>query len=464
MLMCCAVSSVAAPETLEGVARACSPRIERHGDRAVMFDASGLARAIGTPRRIAEEVERLAVAHGLEVRIALAGTTTAAWLLAHARPGLTIIEPGDEARAVGALPIGSLKTLEGFINQASGARPQAPARDARAEPGPHAQCLVPDTLSILIRWGLKTLGDFARLPRADVRARLGVLGALWHQAACGETLVPLVPAKIAARFVERLELEYAIDGLEPLSFVLARLCEPIATSLERADRGAVEIALRLRLVTRAVHERTLHLPAPMRDARVLRTLLLLDLESHPPPAAIDWVEVEVGVVPGAIGQGSLLTRALPSSEAIATLLARLRALVGESRVDAPALVDTYDDRRVAMAEFRVGKESRTALEPPGTHVEPRGTRVGFRRFRLPVVARVALEHGAPVRVDPAARGLAGGRVFACAGPWRSSGRWWALDRKDWDRDEWDVELADGGVYRLTKDRATSRWAIEGIVD
>jgi protein ImuB len=456
MLMCCAVSSVAAPETLEVVARACSPRIERHGDRAVMFDASGLARAIGTPRRIAEEVERLAVAHGLEVRIVLAGTATAAWLLAHARPGLTIVEPGDEARAVGELPINSLKTLIGLREKAPG---------PRGELGPEVRGLGPEELlAILTRWGLKTLADFARLPRADVRARLGALGALWHQAACGEALVPLVPAKIAARFVERLELEYAIDGLEPLSFVLARLCEPIATSLERADRGAVEIALRLRLVTRAVHERTLHLPAPMRDARVLRTLLLLDLESHPPPAAIDWVEVEVGVVPGAIGQASLLTRALPSSETIATLLARLRALVGESRVDAPALVDTYDDRRVAMTEFRVGRESRTSLEPPGTHVEPRGTHVGFRRFRLPVVARVALEHGAPVRVDPAARGLAGGRVLACAGPWRSSGRWWALDRTDWDRDEWDVELADGGVYRLTKDRATSRWVIEGIVD
>jgi protein ImuB len=453
MLMCCAVSSVAAAETLEVVARACSPRIEQHGDRAVMFDASGLARAIGTPRRIAEEVERLAVAHGLEVRIAIAGTATAAWLLAHARPGLTIVEPGNEARALRELHINSLKTLLGLREKAPG---------PRGELGPEARGLGPDELlAILTRWGLMTLGDFARLPRADVRARLGAPGALWHQAACGETLVPLVPAKIAARFVERLELEYAIEGLEPLSFVLARLCEPIATSLERADRGAVEIALRLRLVTRAVHERTLHLPAPMRDARVLRTLLLLDLESHPSPAAIDWVEVEVGVVPGAIGQGSLLTRALPSSETIATLLARLRALVGESRVDAPALVDTYDDRCVAMTEFRV--RTGTSSEPRGTPLEPRGTPV-VRRFRLPVVARVALEHGAPVRVDPAARGLAGGRVLACAGPWRSSGRWWALDRTDWDRDEWDVELADGGVYRLTKDRATSRWVIEGVVD
>ena len=42
--------------------------------------------------------------------------------------------------------------------------------------------------------------------------------------------------------------------------------------------------VRLRLVTRDVHERSLELPVPMRDARTLRTLLLLDLESHPPPA------------------------------------------------------------------------------------------------------------------------------------------------------------------------------------
>jgi len=456
MLMCAVVASAASPEALETVARACSPRIERHGDRAVMFDASGLARAIGAPRRIAEEVARLASAHGLEARIALAGTATAAWLLAHARPGLTIVEPGEEARELGELPIGVLKTLSGSRNTAQAAWGQG----------------LEEVLAILARWGLKTLGDFARLPRADVRARLGALGAVCHQAACGETLVPLVPAKIAPRFVERLELEYAIDGLEPLSFVLARLCEPLAASLERADRGAVEVALRLRLVTRAMHERTLHLPAPMRDARVLRTLLMLDLESHPPPAAIDWVEVEVGVVPGAIGQGSLLTRALPSSETIATLLARLRALVGESRVDAPGLVDTYDDRSVTMTEFRIGSASRgpgatgTAREPLGPSLEPLGTPfgVGVRRFRLPIAARVALAHGAPVRVDPAARGLAGGRVLACAGPWRSSGRWWALDRTDWDRDEWDVELADGGLYRLTKNRATSRWVIEGLID
>jgi protein ImuB len=67
-------------------------------------------------------------------------------------------------------------------------------------------------------------------------------------------------------------------------------------------------------------------------------------------------------------------------------------------------------------------------------------------------------------VVPSARGVTGGAVVACAGPWRTSGYWWALDKSGWDRDEWDVELADGGVYRLARDRSSGGWVIEGTVD
>jgi len=471
-LFCCLVTAVPSGSALELVARACSPRIEVHGDRAVLFDASGLTQAIGAPEDIAREVQRLARAESVDARIALAATTTTAWILAHAaREGVTIVAAGKEPEALGAVQLHWLRTLPDFASQALGTRYQALASDTRSMPVPGAQCLVPDLLAILSRWGLHTLGDFARLPRADIHARLGPIGVVLHQAACGEPIASFVPAGETVRFVERLELEYAIEGLEPLSFVLARLCESLSASLERADRGAVEVRLRLRLVTRAVHERTLHLPAPLRDARVLRTLILLDLESHAPPAAIDWVEVEAGVVPGAIAQGSLLARALPSAADLATLLARLRALAGESRVGAPALVDTHDARVATMTGFHVtekGREKRRGSRSSNLGTpEPRApgiASVGFRRFRLPIAARVVMHGGAPVRVDPAARGLAGGRVLACAGPWRTSGRWWALDMSGWDRDEWDVELADGGVYRLAKSRATNQWVIEGVVD
>src|SRR5690606_16343616 len=116
------------------------------------------------------------------------------------------------------------------------------------------------------------------------------------------------------RFEQALDLEWRIEGLEPLSFVLARLLEPLEAQLARRDRGAAVLRVQLHLVTRVVHERSLQLPAPMRDARALRTLALLDLESHPPDAAIDRVVVAVDPTPGRVVQFSLLTRALPSPE------------------------------------------------------------------------------------------------------------------------------------------------------
>jgi len=467
---------------LEAVARACSPRIETYGDDVVVFDASGLQRVLGPPSVIAEEVHRLAFEHGGVVHVALARTTTAAWLLARACPGITVVPRGEEARALSPLPLEALVTLPetgtrhlalvtgdntGTRRSAlgtgdnTGTRRLAVGTSKNAVRNellkPSAQCRVPDLLSILSRWGLRTLGDLARLPRADLHARFGSIGVRWHQAASGEEVTPLVPAVESPRFAERLELEWPVENLEALSFVLARLCDDLSGSLERADRGAVTVTTRLNLVTRVTHERVLNLPAPMRDARVLRTLILLDLESHPPEAAIEMVEIEAGVTPGRILQGSLLTRALPSPENLATLIARLGALMGESRVGAPTLLDTHDERAVAMKEFMItgqGKGQRTKGLPLPC----------LRRFRLPIAARVTVEHGAPVRVIPAAHGLAGGSVVASAGPWRTSGHWWALDRTAWDRDEWDVELVDGGVYRLARDRRTGNWEIEGAVD
>ncbi|RPJ63136.1 MAG: hypothetical protein EHM24_24865 [Acidobacteria bacterium] len=34
----------------------------------------------------------------------------------------------------------------------------------------------------------------------------------------------------------------------------------------------------------------------------------------------------------------------------------------------------------------------------------------------------------------------------------------------WNRDEWDVALSDGGVYRIYRDRSMDRWFVDGIVD
>jgi protein ImuB len=481
-VICCLasdpISGVPVPGALEAVARACSPRVAVQGQEAVVFDASGLGRVLGSPAVIAGEVARLAAGRGAHVRIALAGTATAATLLALARPGITLVDPGEDAAALASLPLEWLAMSPGLSDvegasacrAAPGKKRQAKAGHYRLAPGPlgsNFEVRTSNLIEILHVWGLQTIGDLARLPRGDLHARLGPIGVRLHQTACGEDVAPMVPVAAAPRFVERIELEWPIDGLEPLSFVLARQCEALAIALERADRGAVTIATALRLTTRAVHARVLHLPAPMRDARVLRTLILLDLESHPPPAAIDVVDLELEVTPGRIAHGALFARTLPSPEDLATLVARLGALMGETRIGAPVEVDTFDARRVGLTAFTIPVRNLGTSEPRNLGTpEPwsPGTSLSLRRYRLPLAASVALERGRPVSVSPSARAFSGGRVVDCAGPWRSSGAWWALDRRGWDRDEWDVQLADGVVYRIANDRGTGQWVVEGTVD
>ena len=416
---------------LMAIAREFSPRIERYGSTDVVLDVSGLGRLLGDPRAIGEELSQA----GAE-RVAVAPSQVAARLLARARVGLSVIERDVEA-ALATLPLAMLQQLT---------------------------AVDPEPFEVLQRWGLTTVGEFAALPAADLSARLGQRGLALQQLARGVDPRPLVPDPGVPRFIQSMSLEWPIDALEPLSFVFARLLDPLAAALERADRAAIALRLELRLTDRTTHTRQLQLPAAMRDPRVLRTLLLLDLESHLPPAAIDIVTIEADPAPARIVQYSLLERALPSAETLATLNARLAALVGEDRCGTPVLLDTQRRDAFEMRTF-------SAASAPASDVAPADTCAVspvMRRLRPPVAVRITLERGRPVRMAIDRQGMPGGRVTQAAGPWRTSGAWWEpsakADGKPWDHDEWDVTFADGPACRIFRDRHRDVWFLDGVFD
>jgi protein ImuB len=92
-------------------------------------------------------------------------------------------------------------------------------------------------------------------------------------------------------------------------------------------------------------------------------------------------------------------------------------------------------------------------EPPAA-----AGRVSMRAFRPPLPARVTLRGGEPAFVSAAG---VRGTVTDRAGPWRASGDWWDVA---WSREEWDVALDRGGVYRIYRDRLREEWFVDGELD
>jgi protein ImuB len=487
-------------DPLVAVAREFSPRFERHRDGLVSIDVSGLGRLIGPPRAIGEELRRDAAARGMHVHVAVAATRSAALVLAIARPGLTVVDPGRERETLAPMPISVLERITHQPQSTDSGRGTV----LRPCPTEDSAFSAISAVNVFKGWGVRTLGELAALPSGELSSRLGQNALTWQAMARGEDRTPLVPTVSGERFEGSLDLEWPIDGLEPLSFVLTRLLEPLSERLERRDRGAATLHLDLRLITPSAlrpgveavrHARHLQLPSPIRDVRTLRTLLLLDLDAHPPPAAVDRVTIVIDPTPGRVVQHTLFTRAHPTPERLSTLLARLSALMGQDRIGAPATVDSYrpgafamepfatehghhdDERRDRRARRETYSKSSASsassafdrVEPPAP--SPQSLASALRRCRHPVPARAVLAHGRPTRVTTDRRGFAGGAVRMAAGPWRTSGDWWAGGAGEpppflpsWDRDEWDVALADGAVYRVFQDRETGGWFIDAIVD
>lgn len=460
------------------VAQQYSPRAAWAAEHTIALDLSGLERLFGDARAIGEALRGQLADRGLQTHIAIAGTRTAAHLMAVARAGLTIVDPGGEAAALAPLAIDVLTEIRAAPPE-SRVSILGPTRFYRSSPvqelvrprrrvlkadGTRADAktgsvLGEDLLATLRRWGIRTLGQIAALPPPELAARIGADGPRVQALARGEDAGPLVPIVADERFEATLALEWPIDGLEPLSFVLSRLLDPVCAHLDRRGRAAAILHVELRLVTRTTWARRLELPSPITDPRALRTLALLDLESHPPSAGIDAVTVRVEPTAARTLQHSLLERARPRPDQISTLMARLTALMGDRQVGCPMLIDSHRPGAFEMAPFT--GEDRPSHESDA--VAP-ARAPALRRFRQPLVASVVIEDGYParLRVSAGAATVTGGRVVACAGPWRASGEWWADTA--WDHDEWDIGLDTGVVCRLFRDRRKDRWYVAGAYD
>jgi len=476
-----------------------SPLVEETAGNTVVLDIEGCELLFGSLREIAKEIARHAAKLGLKANVAVAQNPDAAIHAARFFTGVTAIASGKETKRLADLP---LEALDASL--------------ARVEADRAAKIL--ETLEI---WGIRSFGEFAALPETGIAERLGPEGIRLQKLARGDGDRPLLLAKPAPGFEKSIELDDPIELLEPLSFILARLLNQLCANLQAHGLAVDELKLRLKLEDKTEHERAIRLPFPMRDSRIFLKLLLLDIESHPPKCAIIAASMTCEPAKPRSIQNGLFQPLSPEPEKLELTLARLIRLVGESNVGSPELVDTHRPGAFCIKRFIVKREAAKRKRGRGGDRErrrggeganeelqiencklkianllnprrfsifnfqfaicnsssspsplaPSPPLLGFRVFRPPLRAEVEAPDGWPARIKAQAGGGRSirGNILRVAGPWRTSGDWWAQDR--WARDEWDVTVAAGSVsqeggtlYRIYRDLRSDGWFVEGVYD
>ena len=380
-----------------------SPFVELVDERTAVFSI--------TPR----QVGRLKGAQA-----AVAATIEAAILAARNLPGYTFLPPGEEARVLGALLIDALPPD-------------------------------PELFETFDVWGIRSLEDLARLPENDLAARLGERGLFLQRLARGAFERPIRPQLAAPVYEEFADLEHPIQLREPLLFLIAQFLHNLTARLKSQSLAAAAVHLTLN-----GNQRRHRLPFATRDVKLLLKLVEHSLERQPPEEPVAKVRLElIPTQPRRIQHG-LFTPAGPEPEKLELTLGKIRALVGEKNVGYPELFDTHR---------------------PGFG-RPVGELLPFRYFRPPLEARVSATHLWTRMFQ--------GQILKIGGPWRSSGDWWNPDPliahnaagrdllsaeasaphavRSWNRDEYDLALSDGALYRLYLDRPSKNWFVEGVYD
>jgi len=410
-------AAAAAHAALLDIASAFSPRVEDTAVGTAVLDIAGLDRLFGSTAELGQRLQEYASTLGTTIHVGIASNPDAAVCTARGYPGITILERKTEAARLKDLDVALLP-------------------------------LDPETHATLSRWGIRTFGALAKLPAKELSVRLGQQGVHLNRLARGNASRPLRPRKDSQHFEEVMELDDAIETLEPLTFILNRLCDILFLRLR--SRGLAALELHLKLKRERPHEPfivPLRLPVPARNPRVITRLFMLSLEARPPGAAVCEVRLEAIPSKPRVIQNGLFVPLAPEPEQLELTLARIAGIVGKNNVGSPELANVHARDRFEVQHF--------GTNFGGIERRPHGA---LRMFRPPLEATVRMIENVPSWV-----GFSGmhGDIAAASGPWQSSGEWWK-DRQ-WTREEWDVAVGNV-LLRIYRDSRTKRWYAEGIYD
>ncbi|RMG94046.1 MAG: DNA polymerase Y family protein, partial [Deltaproteobacteria bacterium] len=289
------------------------PSFDALADAGTFFlDASGLGTLYGDAEGLRHRIETILAETGLAATVVVGFHRLRIYALArHGGRGRVFYDPTDEARCADRLPLAIL--------------PLDPKIRGRLE-----------------RLGLRTVGDLARLPAAELRTRFGRGASRFHERLHRDGMVPIAPRPVREPARAAADVEPPDDHAERLTFVCRGLIDAVCRATGRQLRAVAAVRIRLTLDVPAegavfgIRRRTVRLrialSRPTLDASILADLLRLRLAALALPGRVERVEIVAEPAPAEAGQLALLDQPARDPEAARAALARLEAAFGPGTV------------------------------------------------------------------------------------------------------------------------------------
>ena len=401
------------------------------GETGLVMDSTGSDHLWGGEAAMLRDIEEKFALMGLSCDPAIAPTHGAAWALSR-HGGLRETCHGPElAQRMAPLPVAALR-------------------------------LAPDTVLLLQRLGLKTVGDLAAVPRRALarrfaRAPLGQNPLMRLDQMMGRLAEPVQSPDDPPRFAVQSRLPEPVMDPDPH---LPALAQDLCAGLAAEGMGARRVTLTLYRTDGEVAALSVATARASRDAAHLLRLFEGRLERLDPGFGFDLITLEASVVEALDMVQTRIDGHVDGETELARLIDRLSARFGADRITRPAPKDSHiPERRERWQSAMVPAAG--ALAPPR---RPRPLRL----LDPPEEIRVlyAVPEGPPVQFTW--RRLAH-KVTRFAGPERIAPEWWADRPSARLRDYYRIETQHGRRYWLYREGLAGdgrggppRWFLHGV--
>jgi protein ImuB len=435
------------------------PRAEVLRPGLLVLPVRGAARFFGSEQQAAERLTDAVAAAGAECQVGIADQLSTAVFAARAG---RVVEPGEDARFLSALSIRQLATEPSL---------SGPGRDELAD--------------LLWRMGIRTIGEFAALPRTDVASRFGADAVSVHRFARAEPERGPSGREPPAELDAVLHCDPPIDRVDAAAFAGRSLASTLHQTLMAAGVGCTRLAVHAVTANGGELTRVWRCAEPLtEDATADRVRWQLDgwLNTRTAGGRVDRPTAPVTLLRlqpvEVVSAGALqlpLWGGLGDEDRMRArrALVRVQGLLGPEAVQVPVLSGGRGPaERITLTPL--GDESVPRADPdlpwPGQLPEPSPT------VLLDDPVELLDAQGNSVRVtsrglfsaDPARLTSRGRdeRLRWWAGPWSVDERWWDPDRAATDTGGRTarIQVLLEGERALLLCYRQRRWYLEGIYD